>query len=113
MELSDQVVDIQLLDVVDYDFKTMVTYTQTFGDGTKQLLRRNVKHLGGFYEALLAKPVIEATCLGEVYLGILKNDVRYLFIIRLTNGTVQLIQVRSKSRECAKLLMISEGITEF
>lgn len=108
MESKYIVVDVQLLNVEDRGSKVFVNYTQTFGDGRKKTLRKNVKDLGGYYNFLSPKPIVAAECLGKVYCGIIKNDVRLLFAVRLNDGASQLIQTHEGSKESLKLLQLSE-----
>ncbi len=108
MASDNTVIDIQLLNVEDHGSNVLVNYSQTFGNGTKKTLRRNVKDLGGYYNFFSPKPIVAAECLGKVYCGIIKNDVRLLFVVRLNDGSAQLIQSREGSKESLKLLQLSE-----
>ena len=67
-----------------------------------------MKDLGGYYNFLSAKPIVSAECLGKVYCGIIKSDVRVLFIVKLNNGTAQIIQTREGTKETLRLLQLSE-----
>ena len=98
-----KVIDIQILNMEERISNMIINYVQIFGDGSKKVCRRNVKHLGGYYECLLPKPIISATCIGKAYCGVLRNDVRLLFIIRLKDGSAQLIQCKEGSGDCLKL----------
>ena len=88
------IVDIQLLNVEDRGSNVLVNYTQIYGNGSKKTLRKNVKDLGGYYSFFSPKPIVFAECLGKVYCGIIKSDVRLLFAVRLNDGSAQLIQTR-------------------
>lgn len=102
------VVDVQLLNVEDRGSNVLVNYTQVFGNGSKKTLRKNVKDLGGYYSFFSPKPIVSAECLGKVYCGIIKSDVRLLFAVRLNDGSAQLIQTHEGSKESLKLLQLSE-----
>lgn len=111
MGLENMVVDIQLLNVEDRGSNVLVNYTQIFGNGSKKTLRKNVKDLGGYYSFFSPKPIVAAECLGKVYCGIIKSDVRLLFAVRLNDGSAQLIQTHEGSKESLKLLQLSEDMT--
>ena len=102
-----KVVDIQILNVEERISNMIINYVQIFSDGSKKVCRRNVKHLGGYYECLLPKPIVSAMCIGKVYCGVLRNDVRLLFIIRLKDGSVQLIQSKEGSGDCRELFALT------
>ena len=98
-----KVVDIEVLNVEERISNIIIHYAQIFSDGSREACRRNVKYLGGYYECLAAKPVVSAECIGKVYCGVLRNDPRLLFIIKLRDGSVQLIQTKEGSGESRKL----------
>lgn len=98
-----KVVDIQILNLEERIFNIMIRYAKIFSDGHTEVCRRNVKYLGGYYEGLKAKPVVSAAYIGKVYCGVLRNDPRLLFMIHLSDGSVQLIQAREGSAESMKL----------
>jgi len=106
--MQAKVVDVKLLDVIDRGSNVIVLYSQIFENGSKQIVRKNVKNLGGYYNCLNPKPIRSAECLSIVYCGIIKTDVRMLFKIILTDGSAQLIQLKEGSRECMKLLRICD-----
>ena len=54
-----------------------------------------------------SKPIKKAEYLGTACCGMLKTDGRSLFIVTLTDDTVQLIQVKEGSREYLKLMELS------
>lgn len=45
-----KVIDIQILNMEERISNMIINYVQIFGDGSKKVCRRNVKHLGGYYE---------------------------------------------------------------
>ena len=98
-----KVVDIQILNVEGGISNKIISYAQIFSDGRRKVCRRNVKHLGSYYACCAPKQIISAECVGKVYCGVLRNDARLLFIVKLSDGSVQLIQSREGSRECLKL----------
>lgn len=106
--MADRVVDVELMYVKDHGSNVIIIYSQLLENGSKRLLSKNVKDIGGYYRSLKPKPIKSTEYLGEVYCGIIKNDIRELFIIRLTDGSSELIQVKSCSREHIKLLRLCD-----
>lgn len=108
MGAYSKVVDIRLLDVEDSGSKVMISYVQIYEDGSKKTVRRNVKDLSCCPALFTANKVSAAECLGKVYCGMIKSDVRTLFIIRLNDGSAELVQEKEGSRGCLKLLQVCE-----
>ena len=102
-----KVVDIQVLNVEERISNIFILYAQILSDGKKRICRSNVKRLGGYYECFTTKQIVSAVCIGKVYCGALRNDARLLFIIKLTDGSVQLIQSREKSVASLKLFELT------
>ena len=101
-------VSIQLLEVQDYGSNVWVSFMVRYKDGSKKAVRSHVKDLGRYYRFNgTPKPIKKAEHLGTVYCGMLKSDRRTLFIVTLTDDTVQLIQVKEGSQEYLKLLELS------
>lgn len=98
-----KVIDVQILNVEERISNIIINYAQIFCDGSRKVCRRNVKHLAGCYDCFNAKPIVSARCVGKVYCGVLRNDPRLLFLIKLRDGSVQLIQTREGSSDCLKL----------
>ena len=98
-----KVVDIQILNLEEHISNIIINYAQTYSDGSRKVCRRNVKHLGSYYECFTPKPIVSAECIGKVYCGVLRNDARLLFIIKLKDGSVQLIQSKEGTSDCLKL----------
>ena len=108
MSLENTVVDIQILNVEDHGSNVLVNYAKVFGNGSKKTCRTHVRDLGGYYRFFSAKPIVTAECLGKVYLGLIKSDVRILFIVKLNDGSAELIQAKEGSEASLKLLQLSE-----
>lgn len=108
MGSPDQVVDIQILNVEDHGSNVLVNYTKIYGNGGKKTCRTHVKDLGGYYRFFSEKPVVAAECIGKVYLGLIKSDVRILFVVKLNDGSAELIQAKEGSEASLKLLQLSE-----
>ena len=105
------VIDVQLLNIEDRGSNVFVNYTQVFDNGSKKTVRINAKNLGGYYNFLSAKPIIASECLGNVYCGFIKSDVRILFAVRMNDGSAELIQAREGTKESLTLLQLSESNT--
>lgn len=97
---------IDLLNVEDRGSTAMITFKVRYFDNTVRTIRTNVKNLGGYSVGFLPKPIRCAEFLGKVYIGILKSDVRLLFVAAMTDGTVQLLQEKQGSSGCTKLLSL-------
>lgn len=102
-----KVIDICLLNIEDRGKNVFISFLETFENGTKRTVRKNVKQIGGYYDSLTPKPIDAAEYLDTVYCGVLKSDVRLLFSARLSDGSAQLIQTREGTKECLKMLELS------
>lgn len=101
-------VSIKLLEANDHGSHVWVTFQVCYKDGTKKVVRSHVKDLGRYYRLNGSpKPIKKAEHLGTAYCGMLKTDGRTLFVVTLTDDTVQLIQVKEGSREYLKLMELS------
>ena len=100
---NSKVVDIRVLNIEEYISSIILVYAQFYSDGRKQICRKNVKYLEGYGGWLMPKPIVSAQCIGRVYCGALRNDARLLFIIKLEDGSVQLIQTKEGSRDSLTL----------
>lgn len=97
---------IDLLNIENRSSAAMITFKVTYFDGTVRTIRTNVKNLGGYSWGPLPKPIQCADFVSKVYTGFLKADVRLIFVIALTDGTVQLVQEKEGSGACTKLLAL-------
>ena len=99
---------IKLLDVNDHGRHVWVTFQVCYRDGTKKVVRSHVKDLCRYYRRNGSpKPIQKAEYLGCAYCGMLKTDGRALFLVTLTNDTVQLIQAKEGSGEYLKLMELT------
>lgn len=106
--LKDKVVDIRVLNFED-GYKTRnVHYTRIYGDGQKENCRVNIKRLPGYYNLLTPKPIVAAEFVAKVHTGFIRTDVYMLFVVRLQDGTAQLIQTSEGSEACLKLLQLDD-----
>ena len=109
MGLENVVVDIQILNVEDHGSNVLVNYSKIYGNGRRQVCRTHVRDLGGYYRFFSAKPVVAAECIGKVYLGIIKNDARILFVARMNDGSAELLQAKEGSEASLKLFQACEN----
>ncbi len=105
--LANEVVDIRLLNV-DHRFgNAYVSFTEVYGNGEKRSRRVKAQNLPGRYRFLTPKPIVDAEYLGKVYTGMFRETVCLLFVVKLADGRVELIQSAEGSRESLKLLEMS------
>jgi hypothetical protein len=103
-------VDIKLLNVENDGSKAMISYKATYADKSSKNIRINVKYLSTyFWYSGTGSHIIKAECLGKVYIGLLKNDVRLLFLVTLSDRTMDLLQAKEGTNSCNTLLAKSLG----
>ena len=71
--MADRVVDVELMYVKDHGSNVIIIYSQLLENGSKRLVSKNVKDIGGYYRSLKPKPIKSTEYLGEVYCGIIKK----------------------------------------
>ena len=102
-----KVVDVQIMGAEERWANILINYTKTYSDGKKEACRSNVKSLDGYDPCQATGPIQSAECIGQVYCGALRNDVRFLFLAKKADGAVQLIQERAGSDDCRKLFELA------
>lgn len=105
--MEHEVVDLTLLNVENGGSRALISYSETYGDGSQKMCRREARKLSVLSSS---KTVVAAECWGKVYCGWIKNDVRFLFAVRYQDGSAQLIQSREGSGTAMKLLQLCEDI---
>lgn len=108
MSSDNKVVGIRILNFERIGPNVLVHYTKAFENGTKEPYRTHVADLGRYTSFFQPKPIVAAECVGKVSLGSFGTDVRVLFIVKLEDGSVELIQVREWKKSCLKLLQLSD-----
>lgn len=103
---ESQSVRIDLLNIENSGSTAMITFKVHYFDNTVRTVRTNVKNLGGYSWGSLPKPIQYADFVSKVYTGFLKADVRLIFVVAFTDGTVQLIQEKESSGACTRLLAL-------
>lgn len=96
--------EIQLLNVENSSSTATVTYKATYDDKSTQNIRTDVRSLNSSFRYLVDPSITDVKYLGKVYIGFIKSDVRMLFLVRLSDGTVDIIQEKDDSERCADLL---------
>lgn len=105
--MEHEVVDLTLLDIENSSSRAMISYSETYGDGTQKMCRREARKLSGLSSS---KTVVAAECWGKVYCGWIKSDVRFLFAVRYRDGSAQLIQTHDGTKTTMKLLQLCDDI---
>ena len=105
--MEHEVVDLTLLNVENGGSRALISYSETYGDGTQKMCRREARKLSGLSST---KTVVAAECWGKVYCGWIKTDVRFLFAVRYQDGSAQLIQTHEGTKTTMKLLQLCDDI---
>ena len=100
-------VKIKLLNVEGGGSNAVVSYMATYADKKAENFRLNVKLLRSSFYYLANPRIVKAECLGKVYIGMLKTDVRFLFLVTLSDGTVDIIQEQEGTTRCNNVLALS------
>ncbi|MBR4867515.1 MAG: hypothetical protein IKU10_00005, partial [Clostridia bacterium] len=104
---SGRPIAIQLLNVENHSTVGIISYLATYENGFSKNFRVNVKAMKSAQVYRSTPYVVGAQCLGKVYVGWIKTDVRVLFCIKLSDGTMDMIQEREGTRSCNKMLALS------
>lgn len=105
--MEREVVDLTLLNVENGGSRALISYSETYGDGTQKICRKEARKLSGLSSS---KTVVAAECWGKVYCGWIKTDIRFLFAVRYHDGSAQLIQTHEGTKTTMKLLQLCEDI---
>ena len=100
-------VKIKLLNVENGGSNAVISYMAIYANKSTENFRVNVKLLKSSFYYLANPRMTKAECLGKVYIGILKTDVRLLFVVTLSDGTVDLIQEQEGTNRCNNVLALS------
>lgn len=100
-------VDIQVIEFNKKSSKAKVSYRATYADGVQKNVRVEVSalHRYSFYraEGLI---VVKSQCLGKVRIGFLGREVRYVFLIKLNDRTVDIVQAKKGTHNYKRLVEI-------
>lgn len=97
--------DIKLLNVESRIFKAMVSYKATYTGKASKNIRINVKYLNTYFAYSYGEPhITKVEQLGKVCIGLFRTDVRLLFLVKLSDGTVDLLQSKEGTDNCNILL---------
>ena len=100
-------VKIKLLNVENGGSNAVISYMAIYANKSTENFRVNVKLLKSSFYYLANPRMTKAECLGKVYVGMLKTDVRLLFVVTLSDGTVALIQEQEGTTRCNNVLALS------
>ena len=102
---------IELLNVENSSSVAMVTYTATYSDRPTKNIRVNVKALNSSVYYQTKPKITDVERIGRVRIGLLMNDKRILFLVKLDDGTVDLIQEKEGSARCIDLMAKAKAET--
>lgn len=105
--MEHEVIDLTLLNIENGGSRAIISYSETYGNGTQKMCRREARKLSGLSSS---KTVVAAEFWDKVYCGWIKTDVRFLFAVRYQDGSAQLIQTREGSQTTMKLLQLCDDI---
>ena len=95
---------IKVLDVQNHSSNAMISYTATYADKSTKNVNAYVKYLNTSFIYSLEPHIIKAECIGRVHIGFLKSDTRLIFLITLSDLTMDLIQEKDGTPRCVDLL---------
>lgn len=95
---------IRVLNIENEHSSARVTYETEYSDGSTDTVQMNVKSLKQLSAYSTEPHVVKAECAGTVYLGLIKTDTRLVFIVTLSNFSVDIIQAKEGTSECDFLL---------
>ena len=107
LDSAKRPVKIDLLHVENQSSAAVITYKCTYSGHAEKNVRKNVKSLYSSRIYAYGPRIVRAECLGSVSIGFLKSDVRLLFLVSLSDRTVDLVQEKEGSAACTKLLGLS------
>ena len=92
--------------VIDVD-NNIVTYVAAHADGRKETLRRGIKILSSSAAHSKAGRIKAVEFIGKVNLGFLRNDTRWLFLLTLSDGTMDIVREKDGSAACRALIALA------
>lgn len=104
---------INVLDIRDRNSNAIISYTATYADKSTTNINKSVKDLRNssyFVSEYLEYPdIIKVEYIGRVYIGFLKSDIRMIFLITLSDHTMDLVQEKDGTQRCVDLLAKAMG----
>jgi hypothetical protein len=110
MELIDapkRPVKIKLLNIEHKGFNAIVSYRATYTDNSTKTIQTNVKRLNTLSLYPSEPHIIKTKFLGKVQCGVFHRDTRYLFIVKFSDYTVDLIQKKAGASSDSDLWAMS------
>lgn len=95
---------IKLLNIENPHSSAFVTYEATYKDKSSQIIRADVKKLNTSKQYKHNPHIVSEELLGTVYTGLIKSQTRLIFIVTLSDFTVDIIQETEGSAECNAVL---------
>lgn len=95
---------IKLLNIENPNSSAFVSYEAIYKDKPSQKMRVNVKNLNTSQQYAYNPHIVKAELLGTVYTGLIKSQTRLIFIVTLSDFTVDIIQETEGSAECNAVL---------
>lgn len=100
----EKIKKIRVLNIENSSSRAFVTYEAEYSDKSTKTFRVNVKDIK-MSSAYSGEPhIVNAERVGTVYIGIIKTDSRMLFIVTLSNFSVDIVQAREGTDECSRIL---------
>ena len=100
--------NVKIIDIGD----NFVTYVATYADGKKQTVRRKIKSLGSSAAHSRAGRIRAVEFIGKFNLGFFKIDTLWLFLLTLSDGTVDIVKEKDGSSACKALITAALGDEE-
>ena len=106
---------IQILNVENMGSAAIINYKATYPDGITKNYRKNVKNFYSSYMYSTSPSIKKVECLGKVFIGLIKSDVRILFLVTLSDRTVDIIQEKEATSRCNDMLAksLDEGDSSY
>ena len=97
-------IKIKILNVQNRSSKAIISYLSTYADKSTKTGWQDIKYMRTS-SAYSGEPhIIKCECLGKVYIGLIKSDVRLVFLVTLSDFTVDLVQEKENTTRCNALL---------
>ena len=102
-------IKIKLLNVQNHSSSAIISYSATLANKTVKNVNANVKYLNSSLLYLVNPYITKVEFLGKVYIGAIKNDVRMVFLVTLSDHTVDIVQEKVGTTRCNNLLARATG----
>ena len=103
-DAPERPIRIQVLHIENRGSRVYISYRATYADKRKKTFRSNVQLLNSYMGSQFMPTITEVEYIATVYVGFLKSDGRMIFLVKLKDGTMELLQASEKSAWCNELL---------